>query len=305
VTFRHARGAKRTIGAREIILAAGTLNSPRLLQLSGIGAPEQLAAAGITPLIPSPHVGRRMREHLVIFTQFRLSHPALSQNRELRGARLLGNIAKYLTTRHGVLAQGAYQAGAFVRSSIAAERADIQLLMAPFSLDLEAGAAASRLEDRPGLQCIALPVRPKSEGWVSVRSADPSHPMRIQPNFLAAEEDRAVAVAAVRFVRRLAKTRPLADLVVEEVAPGARVESDSDILAAYRRFGSSGYHAVGTCAMSPDDGAVTDPRLCVRGVSGLRVVDCSVMPTIPSGNTNGPVMALAWRAAELILEDAA
>jgi choline dehydrogenase len=130
-------------------------------------------------------------------------------------------------------------------------------------------------------------------------------PLTIRPNFLSTEEDRISAVAGVRFVRQLAAARPLADLIVEETVPGREVQSDKDILTAYRLFGSPGYHAVGTCRMGADDDAVTDPRLRVRGLSGLRIVDCSVMPTIPSGNTNGPVMALAWRAADLILEDAA
>jgi choline dehydrogenase-like flavoprotein len=306
VAYRNGRGAQRAECAREVILCAGALNSPRLLQLSGVGAPDTLAAAGVTPVVESPRVGLGMREHLVIFTQFRLAHPRFSHNRELRGMRLLGNAAKYLATKRGVLAQSAYQVGAFVRSSKDVERADIQLLMAPFSLNLgDASAAAMEPEQAPGLQCIALPVRPMSEGMVTIRSPDPSAPMRIKANFLSDENDRRTAVAAVRFVRRLMKSKPMSELVHSEVTPGADVESDADILAAYRRYGSSGYHAVGTCAMGVHEDSVTDPRLRVRGVAGLRVVDCSVMPTIPSGNTNGPVMALAWRAADLILEDAA
>jgi choline dehydrogenase len=306
VACRGPGGAFEARCGREVILAAGTLNSPRILQLSGIGPAAVLTAAGVQPRLDRVAVGRHMREHRVLFMQYRLNAAHLSQNRELAGLRLIGNVLKYAALRRGVMAQAAYEVGAFLRSRPGLDRPDVQLLMGPFSLSLKQAAAGGPLpEALPGLQCLTLPLRPTSEGEVLISASHPDAPLTIRPNFLSTEEDRVSAVAGVRFVRRLAAARPLADLVAEETVPGPDVESDEDILTAYRLFGSPGYHAVGTCRMGAGDDAVTDPRLRVRGVDGLRIVDCSVMPAIPSGNTNGPVMALAWRAADLILEDAA
>ena len=291
---------------REVILSAGALNSPKILQLSGIGSASTLTAAGVRPRLERAAVGRHMREHRVLFMQYRLNAPHLSQNREFTGLRLIGNVLKYAALRRGLMAQAAYEVGAFVRSRPGLDRPDVQLLMGPFSLTLKDAAAGGPVpEALPGLQCITLPLRPTSEGEVRISAATADAPLIIRPNFLSTEEDRVSAIAGVRFVRAIAAARPFADLIVEETVPGPDVQSDEDILAAYRLFGSPGYHAVGTCRMGVGDDAVTDPRLRVRGVDGLRIVDCSVMPTIPSGNTNGPVMALAWRAADLILEDAA
>jgi choline dehydrogenase-like flavoprotein len=247
-----------------------------------------------------------MREHRVLFMQYRLNAPHLSQNRELSGLRLIGNVLKYAALRRGVMAQAAYEVGAFLRSRPGLDRPDVQLLMGPFSLSLKnAASSGPGPESLPGLQCITLPLRPTSEGEVLISASHAHAPLTIRPNYLSTQEDRVSAIAGVRFVRRMTAVRPLADLIVEETVPGRDVQSDEDILTAFRLFGSPGYHAVGTCRMGVEADAVTNPRLRVRGVDGLRIVDCSVMPTIPSGNTNGPVMALAWRAADLILEDAA
>ena len=306
VACRGPGGAFEARCGREVILAAGALNSPKILQLSGIGPAAVLTAAGVQPRLDRPAVGRHMREHRVLFMQYRLKAPHLSQNRELSGLRLVGNVLKYAALRRGVMAQAAYEVGAFLRSRPGLDRPDVQLLMGPFSLALKDASAGGPLpEALPGLQCLTLPLRPTSEGEVLISAGHADAPLTIRPNFLSTQEDRVSAIAGVRFVRRLAATGPLAQLIVEETVPGPDVQSDADILTAYRLFGSPGYHAVGTCRMGAGDETVTDPRLRVRGVEGLRIVDCSVMPAIPSGNTNGPVMALAWRAADLILEDAA
>lgn len=299
-------GAFEVRAAREVILSAGALHSPALLQRSGVGPAPVLKAAGVEVRLDRPAVGRHMREHRVLFMQFRLKAQRLSQNREFSGLRLIGNVLKYALSRRGVMAQPSYEAGAFLRSRPGLERPDVQLLMGPFSLTLKQAAADGPApEALPGLQCITLPLRPTSEGEVAISGPGADDPLIIRPNFLATEADRTSAVAGVRFVRAMAAAAPLADLVVEETVPGPQAASDDAILDAYRQFGSPGYHAVGTCRMGTDDDAVTDTRLRVRGLGGLRVVDCSVMPAIPSGNTNGPAMALAWRAADLILEDAA
>jgi choline dehydrogenase len=257
-------------------------------------------------LIDRPAVGAHLREHRVIFMQYGLKATHLSHNREFRGVRLIGNVLKYALTRRGVMALGAFEAGGFVKTRPDLALPDAQLLMSPFSLALgDRQVNSVNLEETPGLQCIALPLRPASEGFLGITAADPGAPLEIVPNFLSTEADRVSAIGAVRFVRRLFEQSPLKDLVTSETAHGLEHRTDDEILRAFQRFGGCGYHAVGTCRMGADEDSVTDPALRVRGITGLRVVDCSVMPTIPSGNTNGPVMALAWRAADLILEDAA
>jgi choline dehydrogenase-like flavoprotein len=296
-------GAPQTYRAgREVILSAGTLGSAKLLQLSGIGPACRLEAAGVPVLLDRPAVGAHLREHRVMFMQFRLSRQALSHNREYAGLRLVGNVLKYAALRHGVMAMAAYQTGAFLRSRPDLPAADVQLLMGAFSMDF-AGARDGQvtLERAPGLQCLVLPVRPTSEGELYITSADPDAPPHIDPRYLTSAEDRASAAAGVRKVREIMLQAPLQGMVEGEVTPGADCDSDEAILAAYGPYGSSGYHAVGVCRMGADAESVTDADLKVRGVEGLRVVDCSVMPSIPSGNTNGPVMALAWLAADRIL----
>ena len=305
-TCRGPSGPFEVRASREVIVSAGALHSPALLQRSGIGPAQVLAKAGVTPVLDRQAVGRHMREHRVLFMQYRLKEQRQSQNREFSGLRLVGNVLKYAVLKRGVMAQASYEAGAFLRSRPGLNRPDVQLLMGPFSLTLkQPGESGPTPEALPGFQCIALPLRPSSEGEVMITGPDPDAPLVIRPNFLATEEDRVSAVGGVHFVRRMATAAPLKNLVIEETVPGCEAQTDDEILAAYRLFGSPGYHAVGTCRMGADDDAVTDARLRLRGLSGLRIVDCSVMPTIPSGNTNGPVMALAWRAADLILEDAA
>lgn len=305
VACQSREGLVQYHARREVILSAGALHTPALLQRSGIGPAAVLKAAGVPVRQAREAVGRHMREHRVLFMQFRLKSPALSHNRQFSGVRLIGNVFKYALLKRGVMAQAAYEAGAFLRSRPGLDRPDVQLLMAPFSLSLKQASGRRPLpETEPGMQCIALPLRPTSEGDVAITGSGCDDPLTIRPNFLATEEDRASAVAGVHFVRAMVSASPMAGLILEETIPGRDAVSDEALLAAYRQFGSSGYHAVGTCRMGPDDDAVTDARLRVRGLQGLRIADCSVMPAIPAGNTNGPAMALAWRAADLILSDA-
>ncbi|OAI94762.1 GMC family oxidoreductase [Pseudomonas putida] len=287
--------------AREVILSAGALESPRLLQLSGIGDRDELARLGIAVVSHSPNVGRNMREHLLYFLQVRLRHWRDSQNREFAGPRLLKNVVQYLLSHRGVMALGSYQVGGFFKTRPELARPDAQLMMAPYSMDFS--SPTYRFESFPGLQLFTYPLRPRSLGSVSLQSADPAQPARIVANYLADDYDREVSIGAFRFMRKVIHSAPMSHLVMEETHPGAQVQTDDEILDEFRRRGQSGYHACGTCAMGAADDAVLDPRLRVRGVQGLRVMDLSVIPTMISGNTNGPMMAMAWRAAELILED--
>jgi choline dehydrogenase-like flavoprotein len=293
---------QRFLALREVILSAGALETPRLLQLSGIGDGEHLQSLGIATVAHNPNVGSNLREHLLYMAQWRLKDWRHSQNREYSGWRLARNMASYLLTKGGVMGQGAYPVGAFYRAVDGATRPDAQLMMCPFTLDFATGSMT--MEKTPGMQLFSYGLRPNSQGRVRIRSADPDVPADTDPNYLADAEDREVAIASLRFMRRIAGQPELSALIAEETRPGAAAQSDSQLVDEYRKHGQSGYHACGTCRMGSDAQSVVTPRLAVRGVQGLRVMDLSVAPTMISGNTNAPVMAMAWRAADLFLEDA-
>ncbi|WP_223446181.1 GMC family oxidoreductase [Pseudomonas sp. BF-R-19] len=286
----------------EVILSAGALESPRLLQLSGVGDREHLSGLGIDVVVHNPNVGRNMQEHLLYALQVRLRHWRDSQNRQFSGVRLLKNALQYFLTKTGVMALGSYQVGGFFKSQPNLARPDFQIMMAPYSL--EVSAPTYSFEKFPGMQLFVYPMRPRSLGSVLIKSADSSVPAQISTNYLTDPHDRAVSVAAFRCMRKVIQSSSMSHMVLEETHPGPRIQTDQEIIDEFRRRGQSGFHASSTCAMGADDTAVVDPQLRVRGVQGLRVVDLSVFPTMISGNTNGPVMAMAWRAAQLIQEAA-
>jgi choline dehydrogenase len=285
---------------REVILSTGALQSPKLLQLSGVGPADHLRSLGVEVVVDSPDVGRNMREHRLLFIQHRLKGRG-SLNGQFAGAPLLFHALRYLFTRSGVMASAAYDVGGFIRTRPELDRPDAQLMMAPYSLDFSTQNYA--FEPFPGVQVFGYVLRPESQGTVMARSADPADAPAIRPNYLATESDRRSSIGVVRFLRRWLSDPSLAPLLGEETTPGPNINSDDQILDAFARLGQSGYHACGTCRMGMDSKAVLDERLRVRGISGLRVADLSFFPTLISGNTNGPMMALAWRAADLILED--
>lgn len=285
--------------AGEIILCAGGLGSPRLLQLSGIGPGETLRAAGVPVVIDSPRIGHNMREHCLLSLGYRLREHRYSQNRSYSGVRLLGNGLRYMLAGTGPMAWGSYEAAAFVRARRESNRPDTQIMFAPYSLDRRASRIA--FEKEPGMHVFAYPLRPESEGSVLIASNDPSTPPAIDIRYLEAEYDRVVSVASIRYIRRLMSQPAMRQFVVGETEPTVSAQSDDEIIAAFRRFAVSGYHACGTVAMG--EGYPLDERLRVRGAERLRVVDCSIFPEMLSGNTNAPTMAMAWRAADLIRDD--
>ena len=287
--------------AREVILCAGALVTPKILQLSGIGDGAVLQAAGVETLVHSPNVGKRMREHLTLAINYRLRDWRHSDNREYGGARLLGNMLNYLIRGKGPMSRGAAEAIAFVRAHPAAPRADTQIMFNPYSLN--SSAAGIAFEQEPGMQCYSYMLRPISEGTAHIAAPDPAKPMVIRPAYLEAEIDQATSIAGTRAIRRIMEQDVLKPLVAGETERSCWAHSDEDILQLHRQFGHSGYHAVGTAAMGPDDTDVLDSRLRVRGVEGLRVVDCSIFREIPSGNTNAPTMAAAWRLAQIMQQD--
>jgi choline dehydrogenase-like flavoprotein len=304
IELRRRDGGSERIAARhEVILSAGALESPKLLQLSGIGDGALLQRLGIEVVAHRPAVGHNLREHLLYMMQWRLREAAHSENAQYAGWRLAANALRYALGRRGPLARGSYPVGGFFRTRACLDRPDAQLFIAPFSLDFDAGMA--RMERRPGFQMFSYALRPRSRGWLRIASPDPEQPPEIDPAYLSDPEDRQVTLRSMRFMRRLAAAPPLAALIAEETRPGPAVDTDEALLDAIRRGGQSGYHACGTCRMGSDADSVVDARLRVRGVQGLRVMDLSVAPTPISGNTNGPVMAMAWRAADLILDERA
>jgi len=273
--------------------------------LSGIGSAEHLQGLRIPVIHDSPAVGRHMREHWCLTMQYRLARKEDSQNEMYSGLKLIMNALKYLLFHKGAMGWCQFETVAFVRSMQGLDRPDVQIMFAPYSMDLdnEKGGGVS-MEKVPGMQIFGYPLRSTSEGAIMIESADPRQAPKISPNYLHTGYDQATSVAMVRYMRELMKQAPLADFVREELPPTAEAQSDDEILEMLRKHGINGFHASGTCKMGVDETAVLDERLRVRGVQGLRVMDGSIFPEKLSANTNGPIMALAWRAADLILEDA-
>ena len=296
-------GRQRTArAAREVIVACGAVQSPQLLQVSGIGQPEVLSAAGIQTVAALPGVGRNFAEHLVVALPYRLTG-LHGHNRRLSGLRLVGEVLRYYLAGTGLMSFGASEMGGFVSSSPDVAYPDLQLSLSPYTFARGLLQGRLKLEDKPGITIIGYALRPESRGEITIRSADMRDMPSIRPNWLATENDRRTAVSMMRIMRDFVAQPALQPYVKEELWPGRTVQSDEKMLAAFRSTFVSGLHAVGTCRMGDDADAVVDERLRVRGVEGLRVVDASVIPAPISGNTNGPVMALAWRAADLMLQE--
>jgi choline dehydrogenase-like flavoprotein len=295
----RSRAGQLRYGARlEIILSAGTIGSPKILQLSGIGPAAHLSSVGVPVLLDRPGVGANLSEHKVSWVEYRLREDH-SFNAMVSGWRLIANLLRYALFRTGPLATSVDLNG-FFKTRPELDRPDAQVNF--WSLTAQKDFARMKPEALPGIGAGAWPSRPTSRGSVTIRSADPDDWPVIRPNFLATEEDRQAQIGCVRWMRRVFADPEVANFLVAETVPGADVQSDDEILAA-SRIGADGYHAAGTCRMGSDEAAVVDPRLRVNGVQGLRVADCSVMPTQVSAGANGPAMALGWHAATLIMED--
>jgi choline dehydrogenase-like flavoprotein len=286
-----------------IVLSAGTLMSPVILQRSGIGPRDVLNAAGVDCLVESPDCGRRMREHLGFSMPHRLKG-IRGLNHRFRGIGLFASVLQYYATGGGPMATGPFEIGAFVRAMPGANRPDTQLYLGAFTFARSNDNFPVQLahpDKQPGFTIYGQLLNLTSEGTVEITSGNPDRPPRITPNWLSTEYDRQAMIAMVKTMRAYVKQPALAGYVGDELVPGPGCQSDAQILEAVTRLSTSGLHGVATCRMGNDERSVVDPALRVRGVEGLRVADCSVMPSLPSGNTNAPAMALGWRAADLIL----
>ncbi|MCC7041565.1 MAG: choline dehydrogenase [Burkholderiales bacterium] len=300
VEYRRA-GETRTVQARrEVILAAGALQSPQLLLLSGVGPGAQLAEHGIGVVRDLPGVGENLQDHLQLRLLFRCSKPITTNDDLASWWRSLKIGLRWLVARKGPLAIGINQGGLFTRVLPASTTPDIQFHFATLSADL----AGAKPHPFSGFTMSVCQLRPTSRGRVRLASPDPLAAPSLQPHYLSTADDRTCAVAALRFARKLAATKAVAPYIVEELRPGAATQSDDELLAFARAYGATIFHPSGTCKMGSDPLAVVDDRLRVHGVAGLRVVDCSIMPTLVSGNTNAPVVMIAEKASDMILEDA-
>jgi choline dehydrogenase len=293
---------RRFMARREVIVAAGAIDSPKLLQLSGIGNAEALSALGIAHQRHLPAVGANMQDHLCASFYYRANRPTLNgMFGSLFGQAALG--LRYVLTRKGPFAMSVNQAGGFFRGNPQEEKPNIQLYFNPLSYRIPNNPKAGLTpEPYPGFLIAFNACRPTSRGQVSIASDDPGRAPLIQPNYLSTDRDIAEVLQGSRLVRRIASAPSLAAITDTEISPSATVESDKDMLAYFRANSGSIYHPCGTCAMGPDEStSVVDARLRVHGVAGLRVVDASIFPTITAGNINAPTMMVAEKGAAMIL----
>ena len=305
VQYRQG-GRSVEVRAREaVILSAGAINTPQLLQLSGIGPAELLALHGIPVLAAQPAVGRHLQDHLAVSYFYRSTVPTL--NDELHPWRgKIRAVARYLRSRRGPLAMSVNQGGGFVRSDPAQPRPNLQLYFNPMTFTTSPGPHRRLLrpDPFPGFLLSFNACRPTSRGQVEIRSANPFDPPTIRPNGLSTEHDLAEVAAGTRLLREIAATQPLSGFVAAELRPGIATQSDAQRLADFRARAGSVFHPVGTCRMGPDaSDAVVDARLRVHGFEALRIIDSSVFPTVSSGNTNAPCIMVAEKGAAMIIEE--
>ena len=281
---------------KEVVVCAGAVQSPQILMLSGIGNPEHLDRFGIKAKVKSPGIGQNLQDHLDVTVIHEMTQPVSAYSQQ-KGIKKLGVGLRYLFNQTGAGADNFLQAGAFINSREGLSMPDIQLhLVNAIMMD-----HGNHDPQKDGFTVHACQLRPESRGTVCLASADPfAHPA-IDPNYLAAEEDRRAMREAVKMVRDVCGQSALNALRGAEVMPGASVVTDEDIDAFIRRMGETIYHPVGTVAMGTSDASPVDGELRVRGVDGLRVVDASVMPTLVGGNTNAPTIMVAEKAADMML----
>jgi choline dehydrogenase len=300
VEYRQHGLVKQARAAREVILAAGAVQTPQLLQLSGVGRAAFLQEMGIPVIRDLPGVGENLQDHLQFRLMYKVNKP-ITTNDQLRTlSGRLGIGLKWLLFRTGPLAVGINQGGLFTRVLPDSTTPDIQFHFATLSAEMAGG------KPHPWSGCTfsVCQLRPESRGTVTIASRDPLEPPAMRPNYLTREADCRCAVEAIKFARRLAAAPALKEYLAEEYRPGPGTASDEELLEFARNHGATIFHPSGTCRMGADPMAVVDERLRVHGVPGLRVVDCSVMPTLVSGNTHAPVVMIAEKAADLIREDA-
>jgi choline dehydrogenase len=301
VAFRQKGHDRQVKVTREVILSGGTINSPHLLQVSGVGPGAHLKSIGVAVVHDLPGVGSNLSDHYAI----RISHrvkDAVSINELSRGVRLGREIVRWVTTGRGALTFGVSSAQAFARSREGLASPDIQLLFSPASYDQN---KFGELEREPGMTIAVSIARPESRGTIMAKSPDPFERPSLKPNYLSVPNDLRVSLAGLGLARRIFAAPALARHSVGEVTPGPGVTGEEALADYIRQQGTTIYHIVGTCKMGEDPMAVVDSRLKVRGLTGLRVIDASIMPTVTTANTNAPTIMIAEKGATMIRQDAA
>jgi choline dehydrogenase len=288
--------------ARDVVVSGGTINSPQLLELSGIGQPERLSSLGIGVQHALPGVGENLRDHFAPRTRWAVGAKWITFNDRGRGLPLAWQALRYAMSGTGLLGMVGAPMRAFVRSREGLEAPDLLLGWVPMLT--EQGPKGPKISRQCGMTCYAHPMRPESKGHIHITSADPLRPPSINFNFLSSPIDAELTVRAVRIACSVMHAPAMAPLQVTEIAPGAERTTDDAILAWVKQAAETTYHPVGTCKMGSDPMAVVDHRLRVQGIDGLRVADASIMPVLTSGNTNAPSIMIGEKAADMVLGDA-
>jgi choline dehydrogenase len=295
-------GQKREARAtREVIVSGGSINSPKLLELSGIGQGDRLRALGITPVHELQGVGENLRDHYSPRMKFEITGKNLTFNDNARGWRLAREALKYAMFREGFLASTAVPIRLYFRTRVGLDSPDATISIAPFLYEMV--GKERRVSAQKGITMNVNVLRSESTGSVHIKSADPAEAPAIRFNFLSTEHDRTGIVNVLRKGRELMATSPLKEVTGQEIAPGAHLQSDAELLEWVRNNAETTYHPVGTCKMGSDPLAVVDARLRVHGIEGLRIADASIMPTLTSGNTNAPSIMIGEKAADMVLRD--
>ena len=300
VTFRQNHQDKTVYAKMEVIMAAGAIQTPQILELSGIGNPELLKQYGIPVKVASPYVGENYIDHYATRMNWKIKN-TLTINETSRGLHLVKAVINYFTKRRGILTLGTGLVGGFVKTKAELATPDVQYFVMTASY---ADASKRILDTHPGLTIGVAQLRPKSVGSIHIKANDPYVEPRISPNFLAEKEDQEALIGGMKIAREIMADQQLAKFVDAEKSPGLTVANDDAWLDFARENGQTIYHPIGTCKMGEDERAVVDSRLKFKGMTKLRVVDASIMPTIVSGNTQAAVMMIAEKASDMILEDA-
>ncbi len=303
IEYRTPQGSQTARARGEIVLCGGVYGSPQLLQLSGLGPAELLRQYGVPVVRDMPAVGAELQDHFYVRLAFRCTRPiTLNDIGNSAWRRTIAGV-QYMLFHNGPLASNGICAGGFARSDQRLDRPDIQLNFSTWSF---AGRDSKGVIPHPfpGFSVSAVHLRPDARGYVKLKSPDPLAAPAIRFNFLKTRYDLDALTAGMRLARRITAQPAIAPLVAEEILPGPQIETDADFEKAIREYGLSNLHPVGTCRMGADEASVCDPRLRVRGVGGLRVVDASIMPSVPAGNTNAPTIMIGEKAADMMLADA-
>ena len=303
VRYSVAGNAREAYASHEVVVSAGTINSPQLLELSGIGQPERLRTLGIARCaLPWPASAKTCATHYVPRTRWRVGKKGITFNDRGRGLRLVHQAMRYALFRQGMLAMAGAPIRAFVCSREGLEAPDLMLGWIPMLT--EPSPRGPRISRQSGVTLYAHPMRPESKGHIHITTADPRQSPAINFNFLSSPPDPELTVRAVRIACAIMTAPAMTPFQASEVAPGADRTTDDEILEWVKQAAETTYHPVGTCKMGSDPMAVVDAHLRVHGIAGLRVADASIMPTLTSGNTNAPSIMIGEKAADMVLSTA-